>query len=237
MAELEKLYDPLIGQKVGNGQCGALTSDYMRYMTDCKYQWAGEPGDGELPPHTDAESAWNVYTQTDWNTIGFEYINNPRADQVKADDTFYISPRPGLPTGHTGLVASVVNGNITTFEQNVLDAQYVQKLPGDNSWSWYDGFDGIVRKKAAPKPPNNNSENSNIKGEEEMMLLKIVDTTGPHKGKWFISNGTHLRYIRTPRMLASYQNQYAKMNLKTDSIYSSELFGKKGEFDEKNVIW
>lgn len=80
---------------------------------------------------------------------------------------------------------------------------------------------------------NNLKEN----GEIEMMLLKIVDTTGPHKGKWFISNGTHLRYIRTPRMLASYQNQYAKMNLKTDSIYSSELFGKKGEFDEKNVIW
>lgn len=174
MAELEKLYDPLIGQKVGNGQCGALTSDYMRYMTDCKYQWAGEPGDGELPPHTDAESAWNVYTQTDWNAIGFEYINNPRADQVKADDTFYISPRPGLPTGHTGLVASVVNGNITTFEQNVLDAQYVQKLPGDNSWSWYDGFDGIVRKKAAPKPPNNNSENSNIKGEEEMIKFEVI---------------------------------------------------------------
>ncbi|MDC0825436.1 CHAP domain-containing protein, partial [Lactococcus petauri] len=80
-------------------------------------------------------------------------------------------------------------------------------------------------------------ENENKGDEEEMMLLKIVDTTGPHKGKWFISNGTHLRYIRTPRMLASYQNQYAKMNLKTDNIYSSELFGKKGEFDEKNVIW
>lgn len=75
-----------------------------------------------------------------------------------------------MPTGHTGLVASVVNGNITTFEQNVLDNQYVQKLPGDNSWSWYGGFDGIVRKKAVPNSPNNNSGNNNNKGDEEEMI-------------------------------------------------------------------
>ncbi len=225
MAELEKLYDPLIGQKVGNGQCGALTSDYMRYMTDCKYQWAGEPGDGELPPHTDAESAWNVYTQTDWNAIGFEYINNPRADQVKADDTFYISPRPGLPTGHTGLVASVVNGNITTFEQNVLDAQYVQKLPGDNSWSWYDGFDGIVRKKAAPKPPNNNSENSNnkpnIKGENEMYLIYCID-----KKTTYVANGFQCRWIQSEREIAFYEGRDGHNTYKypRTEMYSSELY-------------
>lgn len=211
MSEIEKLYDPFIGQKVGNGQCGALTSDYMRYMTDCKYQWAGEPGDGELPPHTDAINAWNVYTQTDWNTIGFEYINNPTADQVKAGDTFYIAPRPGLPTGHTGLVSSVANGNITTFEQNVLDAQYVQKLPGDNSWSWYGGFDGIVRKKAKPNPPNNNSGNNNNKpnneGDLDMPLLLKTNThycpnhKKTHKEAWWVTNGVEYRHIGTQREL------------------------------------
>lgn len=234
MAELEKLYDPLIGQKVGNGQCGALTSDYMRHMTDCKYQWAGEPGNGELPPHTDAMSAWNVYTQTDWNAIGFEYINNPRADQVKADDTFYIAPRPGLPTGHTGLVASVVNGNITTFEQNVLDAQYVQKLPGDNSWSWYGGFDGIVRKKAEPKPPNNNSENNSEsnsqanKGEIKMYLIYTIDTNN-----WYVSNGVQCKWVKTERMLKNYQNEFGKLNLRVDKMYSTELYK---EFPKNTII-
>lgn len=224
MAELEKLYDPLIGQKVGNGQCGALTSDYMRYMTDCKYQWAGEPGNGELPPHTDAMSAWNVYTQTDWNAIGFEYINNPTKDQVKADDTFYIAPRPGLPTGHTGLVASVVNGNITTFEQNVLNAQYVQKLPGDNSWSWYGGFDGVVRKKAAPKPPNNNSGNNSgsnpqpQKGEKKMY---VVDTdknsylvTSDGKFTWLSSRENRDKWAKVCPVVSMKDNQMRSMFVK-----------------------
>ncbi|EKF51449.1 hypothetical protein C426_1263 [Lactococcus garvieae DCC43] len=193
-------------------------------MSDISAKWV---------PGSDCNTAWNVFTQTNWAAIGFEKIDNPSFSQLKAGDIFFISARDGLSTGHVGIVASVANGNVVTYEQNVLGAMYVQELPEANSWSWYNSFSGIVRKKA----DSNNNSNNNNKGEEEMMLLKIVDTTGPHKGKWFISNGTHLRYIRTPRMLSSYQNQYAKMNLKIDNIYSSELFGKKGEFDEKNVIW
>lgn len=214
MSEAEKLYDPLIGQQVGNGQCGALTSDYMLYLTEGKYQWAGEEGDGELPPHTDAMSAWNVYTQTDWNTIGFEYINKPTKEQLRGSDTFYIAPRPDLPTGHTGLVASIINGNITTFEQNVLDAKYVQKLPGANSWDWYGGFDGVVRKKDAPKPSenqtttnNNNGQNDNYSQEEEEMIKFEVVEGGAKGTKGYLYQG---RFI-VGGSASSYNTIYQKL--------------------------
>lgn len=233
MSLSEELCNGLVGQRVGFGQCGSLTSDFFQYQTGFNFadsvsnpapRLATAPHDGYFA------TAWDVYNQVDWNALGYERIDKPDFGSVRDDDIFFISPRAGLPTGHTGLVASISGGNITTFEQNVMDALYVQKLPNENSWSWYGGFDGIVRK----KQPDKQQEET---GEIEMMLFKIVDKTGAYKSKWFVSNGTHLRYIRTPRMLASYQNQYAKMNLKTDNIYSSELFGKKGEFDEKNIIW
>ena len=232
MTAVENLYDKFVGQRVGNGQCGALTSDYMLYLTNMKYQWAGEPYGGQLPPHTDGMSAWNVYTQTDWNAIGFDYINNPTFNQVQAGDTFYIAPRANLPTGHTGIVASTAGGNITTFEQNVNGALYVQKLPDANSWSWYGGFDGITRPKASGG--NNSGDNyTPSEGEIEMYLIQIVDKSGKHKGKWYISDGVSCRYVRTPRMLDNYKNAYGKLNLKIDKMYSSELFTEFG--GEKNI--
>ncbi|MDC0826064.1 CHAP domain-containing protein, partial [Lactococcus petauri] len=75
-------------------------------------------------------------------------------------------------------------------------------------------------------------ENEN-KGEIEMYLIQIVDTTGKHKGKWYISNGTHCRYVRTPRMLDNYKNKYGALNLRVDKIYSSELFK---EFPENKIL-
>lgn len=154
-----------------------------------------------------------------------------------------LAKQAGIPTTlDTGDLAGIKTHNYCTHNQPNNGSDHVDPIPYLTKW-------GITQQQFANDIANckgnssssggsNNGNSGNNKGdEEEMMLFKIVDTTGAHKGKWFISNGTHLRYIRTPRMLASYQNQYAKMNLKTDSIYSSELFGKKGEFDEKNVIW
>ncbi|QQC57577.1 peptidoglycan recognition protein [Lactococcus garvieae] len=154
-----------------------------------------------------------------------------------------LAKQAGIPTTlDTGDLAGIKTHNYCTHNQPNNGSDHVDPIPYLTKW-------GITQQQFANDIANckgnasssgdaSNGNSGNNKGdEEEMMLLKIVDTTGPHKGKWFISNGTHLRYIRTPRMLASYQNQYAKMNLKTDNIYSSELFGKKGEFDEKNVIW
>lgn len=156
---------------------------------------------------------------------------------------FDLANQAGIPTTlDTGDLAGIKTHNYCTHNQPNNGSDHVDPIPYLTKW-------GITQQQFANDIANckgnssssggaNNGNSGNNKGdEEEMMLFKIVDTTGAHKGKWFISNGTHLRYIRTPRMLASYQNQYAKMNLKTDSIYSSELFGKKGEFDEKNIIW
>lgn len=226
MTATEKIYDPLIGQRVGNGQCGALTSDYMRRMTGNTYQWAGEVGNGQLPPGVRvANNCWEVFTEANWEEIGFERIDNPSIKQVKGDDTFYIAPRPGLPTGHTGLVANVINGNITTFEQNVLGAQYVQKLPAGNSWSWYGGFDGIVRKKKEIK----------LKGDEEDMKIISISTNADYYGKkykagaCFCLNGSDLRYIERPQTLNNLRAigvPFFKMN-HVDLLYIIQDLGLK----------
>lgn len=230
MTAVENLYDKFVGQRVGFGQCGSLTSDYFQYLTGYNFadavtnpapRLATAPNDGYFA------TAWDVYNQVDWNALGYERINKPASNNVKEGDIFFISPRAGLPTGHTGIVANTANNNITTFEQNVMDALYVQKLPNENSWSWYGGFDGIVRK----KPADNGGSLEN--GEIKMYLIQIVDKSGKHKGKWYISDGVSCRYVRTPRMLDNYKNKYGKLNLKIDQMYSSELFTEFG--GEKNI--
>lgn len=227
---VENIYDKFVGQRVGFGQCGSLASDYFQYLTGYNFADSVSHPAPLLPsaPHNGYfASAWDVYNQVDWNALGYERINKPAFNNVKVGDIFFISPRAGLPTGHTGIVANTANNNITTFEQNVMGALYVQKLPNDNSWSWYGGFDGVVRKQSS------DDSKSLENGEIEMYLIQIVDKSGKHKGKWYISDGVSCRYVRTPRMLASYQNKYGKLNLKVDKMYSSELFIEFG--GEKNI--
>lgn len=76
---------------------------------------------------------------------------------------------------------------------------------------------------------NNSKENGDIR----MYLIQIVDTNTKYKGRWYISDGVSCRYVRTPRMLANYQNQYGKLNLRVDKMYSTELFNEFG--GEKNI--
>lgn len=223
---------PLVGQQVGYsgsaGQCGALASYWLSVLTDKAYQFAyGMAGiSADWVPGSDCATAWNVFTQTNWSAIGFEKIDNPSFSQLKAGDIFFISARAGLPTGHVGIVASVANGNVITYEQNIDGIMVVQELPGRNSWSIYGGFSGVVRKKE-------NNENQNNKGDIKMYLIEIVDKTGKHKGKWYISDGVSCRYVRTPRMLKNYKNEFGKLNLRVDKMYSSELFTEFG--GEQNI--
>ena len=170
--EVEKIYDPLVGRTVGSGECGALTSDYMLRMTGGKYQWAGEPGGGQLPPGTIPDSAWTVYTTTNWGAIGFEKIDNPSFSQVREGDMFFTSPaKTGLWSGHTGIVANTYNNNITTFEQNYAGVKIVQKMPGQNSWSVYSGFDGIVRPKGGAPTPGDGGKATST-GTNGLNLIK-----------------------------------------------------------------
>lgn len=66
-----------------------------------------------------------------------------------------------------------------------------------------------------------------------MYLIQIVDIKGPHKGKWYVSNGVSCRYVRTPRMLDNYRNKFGQLNLRVDKMYSSELFK---EFPENKIL-
>lgn len=231
---LEEFKNMTVGKSIGfngsYGECGGYASYWFSELTGDKYQFAyGKPNiNAQWAIGSDCYTAWNVATQADWGAMGFEKIDNPSFSQLKAGDIFFISARSGLSTGHVGIVYSVANNNVTTLEQNFGGARYVQYMPGANSWSYYGGFTCIVR----PKQTNNN--NNKPKEEEDMILYNIIDGKGkPHAGKWFISNGTHLRYIRTLRIL----DKYKSYGYPIDNIYSSELFGDKGEFPTKNVIW
>lgn len=187
---------PLVGKQVGYsssiGQCGALASYWLSVLTEKTYQFAyGMAGiNAKWVPGSDCATAWNVYTQTNWSAIGFEKIDNPSFSQLKAGDIFFISARDGLSTGHVGIVASVANGNVVTYEQNVLGAMYVQELPDDNSWSWYNGFSGIVRKKEE-KPSTDGGTNNNIQLGGLQMFIQYPD------GKQYVISSTGKNYIET----------------------------------------
>lgn len=232
---LEEFKNMTVGKSIGfngsYGECGGYASYWFSELTGNKYQFAyGKPNiNAQWAIGSDCYTAWNVAYQSNWGAMGFEKIDNPSFSQLKAGDIFFISARSGLSTGHVGIVYSVDGGNVTTLEQNVQGARYVQYLTNANSWSWYNGFTCIVR------PKQNKPQTPKPKKEEDMIIYQIVDEEGKkHAGKWFISNGTHLRYIRTTRIL----NKYKEYGYPIDKIYSSELFaGKDAEFVEKNVIW
>lgn len=231
---LEQFKNMTVGKSIGfngsYGECGGYASYWFSELTGNKYQFAyGKPNiDAQWAIGSDCYTAWNVATQSNWGAMGFEKIDNPSFSQLKAGDIFFISARSGLSTGHVGIVYSVANNNVTTLEQNFGGARYVQLMAGANSWSYYSGFSCVVR----PKQPNNDQPKPQKKGKD-MILYKIYDKTGAHKGKWFISDGVTLRYVRTPRLLGKYQ----EYGYPVDTIYSSELFGPKGEFDQNKVIW
>lgn len=233
---LEEFKNMTVGKAIGYSssyaECGGYASYWFSELTNNKYQFAyGKPNiNAQWAIGSDCYTAWNVAYQSNWGAMGFEKIDNPSFSQLKDGDIFFISARSGLPTGHVGIVYSVANNNVTTLEQNFGGARYVQYMAEANSWSYYGGFTCVVRpKQSAPQPTQPIG-----KKEKDMIVYKIVDEKGkPHAGKWFISDGIQLRYIRTPRLL----DKYKSYGYPVDNIYSSELFGAKGEFDEKKVIW
>lgn len=102
---------------------------------------------------------------------------------------------------------------------------------------------GLVRRRQAelnlfntPVSGGSVSNNSNG-GEIQMYLIKGLDNAGKVK-HWYVSDGVSVRHIRTTRMLQNYQDKWAKLNLRTDTMYVAEIekeFGraidmKTGEF-------
>ncbi|MCV5953895.1 CHAP domain-containing protein [Lactococcus petauri] len=173
----------------------------MLYLSQGKYQWAGEEGtNANLPPNCNAQSAWAVATTTDWASIGWEIIYNPTLDQIKEGDIFTISPSAsGIWSGHTGIVyAKHADGTIVTLEQNYNGKRYVQKLYSNNSYYVFNGFSCIVR-------PKTNS-NPNIESDEDMKIISIT-TNGDYygvkykAGACFHLTGDSIRYIERPKAL------------------------------------
>lgn len=217
---LEQFKNATVGKTIGygssQGECGGYASYWFSELTNNKYQFAyGKPNiTAQWAIGSDCATAWNVAYQSDWGAMGFEKIDNPTFSQLKAGDIFFISPRGTLTTGHVGIVYSVSNNNVVTLEQNFGNVRYAQYMANENSWSYFGGFTCVVRPKQNKPTPNKPK-----KGMINMFLICTID-----KKNWYVSNGTHCKWIKSERELKTYQNQFAKLNLPVDKMYSSELY-------------
>lgn len=169
----------------------------MLYLSNGRYQWAGEPDTNAiLPPMCDASSAYTVAETTDWNAIGWEKINNPTKAQIKEGDIFTISPvKSGIWSGHTGIVYSNNSNGITTLEQNYNGKRYVQKILTGNSYYTFGGFMCVVR----PKEKITKETHGNM--EFLLCSAKTVADAGKQVGKWYYVKDWKPTYIKTPRAL------------------------------------
>ncbi|AHZ10873.1 endolysin [Lactococcus phage WP-2] len=173
----------------------------MLYLSQGKYQWAGEEGtNATLPPNCNAQSAWTVATTTNWASIGWEIIYNPTLAQIQEGDIFTISPSAsGIWSGHTGIVyAKHADGTIVTLEQNYNGKRYVQKLYSNNSYYVFNGFSCIVRPKTNSKP--NQPKPTPTEKEENMLVIKteknyyLITTDGYYT---WIADGDVLKALQS----------------------------------------
>ncbi|EMF0457130.1 phage tail protein [Enterococcus hirae] len=132
-----KHLESLIGQRIGNGQCYALSAEYSGYLGGCGMGAGTKYGLTHVIGNTSA--AYDIGIAYDWSAVGWKVIQNPRYDQLVvgaiinwarggqvgswfADGTY----------GHTGVIRGLANGRMQTYEQNTelgmicgkLDRQY-----------------------------------------------------------------------------------------------------------------
>ena len=92
---------------------------------------------------------------------------------------------------------------------------------------WSEAVDGLrIVENVADN--NSGSNPQPQKGEIEMYLILAIDT-----GNWYVSNGVQCKWVKTDRMLKNYQNEFGKLNLPVDKMYSSELYK---EFPKDKII-
>jgi hypothetical protein len=217
MMDIEQFKAATVGKVIGygyhvgygyGGECGELASYWLSILTNNKYQMAyGKPDiTAQWVPGSDCATAWNVAYQTDWAAMGFEKIDDPSFSQLKPGDIFFISARPGLSTGHVGVVYSVANNNVSTIEQNYYGQRYVKLLPGKNSWSVYNGFSCIVRPKQANKPNTEQPKPEKPQPKKEVNLDMYV-IKNLNKKTHYICDGFNARWIKTDRELKFYLGQ------------------------------
>lgn len=187
-----------IGKRIGygnwgslgiGGQCGEFSSWWLTQLTGGKYQFGTGVVAEQWTPSASHSTAWDVYTTTEWKAIGWKYINRPAIGDLKAGDIFFIAPRYNLATGHTGVVLSVSNGQVTTLEQNFGGRMVVTQYVG-GSWSYFSGFDGIVRPETTE--PNPTPEKPNYK-EVDMFIVKT------EKNSYIVTSDGYYTWIKEER--------------------------------------
>lgn len=113
--------ESLLGQKVGSGQCYALTALYVEQKGGPQMN-----GSGKI-------FAQNIGEDYDWKQFGWTVIENPQPSDLKAGDVINWQAggalAPGI-YGHTGIIAGVAdNGqSFVTYEQQGDGVQIVKKF-------------------------------------------------------------------------------------------------------------
>ncbi|ENZ5692021.1 phage tail spike protein, partial [Enterococcus hirae] len=75
-----KHLESLIGQRIGNGQCYALSAEYSGYLGGCGMGAGTKYGLTHVIGNTSAAS--DIGIAYDWSAVGWKVIQNPRYDQL-----------------------------------------------------------------------------------------------------------------------------------------------------------
>lgn len=118
-----KHLESLLGQWVGNGQCYGLSAEYSGFLggagmgAGTKYSFSHVIGN--------TMNASDIGSAYDWGSLGWKVIKNPRYNQLVVGSiinwsnggrvgSWYADPQ----YGHTGIIRSLKNNKIQTYEQN-----------------------------------------------------------------------------------------------------------------------
>lgn len=170
----------------------------------------------------DAGSTENM-TNMKANTRGHkvERLNNSATFVPKAGDIL-VESSDDNPFGHISIVVSATSTTMDVIEQNYTGSGYVPSPNGverrTRSYLQYVNYAIRITKE---------NEQKN-KGEIEMYLIYTIDTKN-----WYVSNGVQCKWVKTERMLKNYQDEFGKLNLRVDKMYSSELYA---EFPKNKII-
>lgn len=93
-------------------------------------------------------------------------------------------------------------------------------------YGWSEAVDGLRIVK--PKPQENKPKPQPKKEVINMYLINTIDTNN-----WYVSDGVTCRWVRTERFLKNYKNEFGKLNLPVDKVYSSELYK---EFKKESIL-
>lgn len=126
--------EDLVGQRIGNGQCYALSAEYSGYLGGCGLGAGTRYGLTHVTGNTVA--AADIGIAYDWAAVGWSVILNPTYDQLVVGAIINITrgaqwanwPTVDGTYGHTGVIRGLENGRIQTYEQNTEQGMIIGKF-------------------------------------------------------------------------------------------------------------